>query len=117
MSKCALLSLDELERDLSFPKIISGHSNDAALTESVQRRSFRVAGPLDRPEHPCPMINASASHCSSGSTTPGFAADGAGQRSERDPSSRAEAFRSSARHMDFATATAVISVDHGSPSP
>src|SRR5262249_30745156 len=47
---------------------------------------------------------------------PGLAADVARQRSERDPGTHAEAFRSGVRRMGSATATSVIWVGHESPS-
>jgi hypothetical protein len=47
-----------LHRSLSFPKIISGHTDDAGRTEWAWRQWFRIAGPPVAVAHPCPMINA-----------------------------------------------------------
>src|SRR5438105_2010704 len=45
---------------------------------------------------------------------PAFAADAARRRSEHDPGTHAEAFRSGVQRMDSATATSVIWVGHES---
>jgi hypothetical protein len=46
---------------LSFPKIISGHTDEAGRTEWAWRQWFRIAGPPAAVAHPCPMINACGS--------------------------------------------------------
>ena len=66
--------------DLSFPKIISARSNDAALTKSAQREWLPVAGPRDRTAHPCSTTDASASDCNNRYMRPGSAGDAARRR-------------------------------------
>jgi hypothetical protein len=75
-----IINPEMLIRWLSFPKIMSARSNDAAQTESAQRQWFHIAGPLDRAEHPCPTIDAFASHCNSRNTRSGSAADAVRRR-------------------------------------
>src|SRR5438034_8284255 len=66
--------------------------------------------------HPSPTPSACASRCNKTNMKPAFAADAAHRRSEHDPGTHAEAFRSGVQRMDSATATSVIWVGHVSPS-
>ena len=48
---------------LSFPKMISARTDDAARTEWAWRQWFRIAGPLAVAAHLCPATSAYAFHC------------------------------------------------------
>jgi hypothetical protein len=48
--------------DLSFPKIISARTDDAARTEWAWRQWSRIAGSLAVAAHLCPATNAYTSH-------------------------------------------------------
>src|SRR5258708_36348822 len=101
---------------LSFPKIISAHTDDAGRTEWAWRQWCRIARPPAAAVHPCPRINGCGSYCSRKNTRSGSAADAARRRQERDPNSRAGAFQSVVQHMHSATAISVMLDDHGYPS-
>jgi hypothetical protein len=49
--------------DLSFPKIISARTDDAARTEWAWRQWSPIAGPLAVAAHLCPATSAYAFHC------------------------------------------------------
>jgi hypothetical protein len=102
---------------LSFPKIISARSDDAALTERVWQQRFHIAGPFDQSARPCAAINAFATDCNRKHTKSGFSADAPRRRSARDPDTRVVACRPDAPHGHFATANPARSVDHGCPWP
>jgi hypothetical protein len=61
---------------LSFPKIISARTDDAARTEWAWRQWSRIAGSLAVAAHLCPATNAYASHCNRKNTRSGSDADG-----------------------------------------
>ena len=58
-----------------------------------------------------------AHRCNTTNTKPGFVADAARRRSEHDPGTRVEAFRSDVQRMDSATATSVTLVGLESHRP
>src|SRR5262245_37774817 len=66
--------------------------------------------------HPSPTPSACATRCNKTNIKPGLAADVARRRSEHDPGTNAEGFRSGVQRMGSATATLVIWVGHESPS-
>ncbi len=76
------------------------------------------SAPLDSSltAHPSPTPSACATRCNKTNMKPAFAADAARRRSEHDPGTHAEAFRSGVQRMGSATATSVIWVGHESPS-
>ena len=76
----AVIRARDVSTRLSFPKIISARSNDAALTKSAQREWLPVAGPRDRTAHPCSTTDASASDCNNRYMRPGSAGDAARRR-------------------------------------
>ena len=63
------------------------------------------------------MPSACASDCNTTNIKPGSAADAARQRSEHDPGTHAEAFRSAVQRIDSARATSAMLAGRESPSP
>src|SRR5436309_1754056 len=77
------------------------------------------SGPLDSSPSGPSFSNAKcvATRCNKKTNMkPAFAADATRRRSEHDPGTHAEAFRSAVQRMDSATVTSVIWVGHESPS-
>src|SRR6266446_9598687 len=101
---------------MSFPKIISARSDAAIRTELVSQRWFLILGQLAVAAHPSAMPSACASDCNMTNTKPGFAVDAARRRSEHDPGTRAEAFRSDVQRTASATAISVTLGGRESPS-
>src|SRR6266404_7683255 len=106
---------DALERDLCFPKIISGRNGDAARTRLGLRQWHRSAGPPDPGARLCPTLSACAPHCSTPHNKKEFAAGVPHQRSASGPGTRGARCQSDAPHTRFAMAIQVRSVGRGCP--
>src|SRR5262245_19591376 len=94
-----MLSLAAVLLVLSFPKIISGHSDGAARTRLEWQQFRQTAGPPDLAAHPCPAPYGCGPHCSRPHKTRESVAGALRRRPAPGPGTRAAQCQSGALHI------------------